>query len=178
MPEARKCTRRQAGLRAVFFEAVKTAAVQIAIRNASRLSSPNASASKNCAEITCEQASPIMVTTKKFVSPIERSIRPKKSQSSVLATAELIFSAIRRSEKKAGSLSCSVARSAFDLGNSRSRTLPSPVASLLSVGFFVVVDFIYVEQLLEPAWGTFLSRGFVNPHDSSFHAVVLRARRA
>ena len=41
-----------------------------------------------------------------------------------------------------------------------------------------VFDTVYVEQLLEPAWGAFLSRGFVDPHDSSFHAVVLRARRA
>ena len=46
------------------------------------------------------------------------------------------------------------------------------------VGRFFVVDFVYVEQLLEPAWGAFLSRGFVDPHDSSFHALVLRARRA
>ncbi len=44
--------------------------------------------------------------------------------------------------------------------------------------FCVVVDFVYVEQLLEPAWGAFLSRGFVDSHDSSFHALVLRARRA
>ena len=44
--------------------------------------------------------------------------------------------------------------------------------------FFVVVDFVYVEQLLEPAWGAFLPRGFVDPHGFPFHALVLRARRA
>ena len=46
------------------------------------------------------------------------------------------------------------------------------------VGWFCVVDFVYVEQFLEPAWGAFLSRGFVDSHDSSLHALVLRARRA
>ena len=44
--------------------------------------------------------------------------------------------------------------------------------------FFVVVDFVYVEQLLEPAWGAFLSRGFADSHGFPFHALVLRARRA
>jgi len=41
-----------------------------------------------------------------------------------------------------------------------------------------VVDFVCVEQLLEPAWGAFLSRGFVDSHGFPFHALVLRARRA
>ena len=41
-----------------------------------------------------------------------------------------------------------------------------------------VFGIVYVEQLLEPAWGAFLSRGFVDSHGFPFHALVLRARRA
>ena len=46
------------------------------------------------------------------------------------------------------------------------------------VGWFCAVDFVYVEQLLEPAWSAFLPRGFVDSHGFPFHALVLRARRA
>ena len=47
------------------------------------------------------------------------------------------------------------------------------------VGWFCsVFGIVYVEQLLEPAWGAFLSRGFVDSHGFPFHALVLRARRA
>ncbi len=44
--------------------------------------------------------------------------------------------------------------------------------------FCSVFGIVYVEQLLEPAWGAFLSRGFVDSHGFPFHALVLRARRA
>mgnify|MGYP006871116744 FL=1 len=47
------------------------------------------------------------------------------------------------------------------------------------VGWFcAIVDIVYVEQLLEPCRGAFLSRGFVDSHGFPFHSLVLRARRA